>query len=50
MDFVNKYWSFVSPDHRTRELLQSNDCKYVFECKVLLGTFEADYSNLNRSL
>ena len=39
-------WKFVSTYDNQRELLLSNDGKYLFYCKDQLGSLKADYSNL----
>ena len=42
-----KNWSFINTYPFTKELLLSNDGKYIFHCKFQLGKFEADWGNLN---
>ena len=51
-EFTKNNWNFYEMfiDQFTRELLLSNDGKYIFHCKFQLGNFEADKRNLNGSL
>ena len=50
IEYTNKNWSFINTDYgEIKELLLSNDGKYIFHCKFQLGNFEADYSNLDGS-
>ena len=49
LEYKAKNWSFINNTGPwTKELLLSNDGKYIFHCKFQLGKFEADSSNLNR--
>ena len=47
LKYKNKNWSFVGTGPDTKELLLSNDGKYIFICKFQLGNFEADKGNLD---
>ena len=47
--YCKQNWSFFRTGDWTRELLLSNDGKYIFHCKFQLGSFEADYRNLKGS-
>ena len=39
---AKKNWNFINAGSWTKELLLSNDGKYIFQCKIQLGSLEAD--------
>ena len=43
---IQKNWSFIKIWDSSQEFLLSNNGKYLFYCKIQLGSFEAD-CNLN---
>ena len=43
---IKNNWSFIGFYGTQGELLLSNDGKYIFQCKIQLGSLEAD-GNLN---
>ena len=47
-EYQNKNWDFFRTHEGTRELLLSNDGRYIFHCKFQLGNFEADRGNLQK--
>ena len=49
IEFKDKIWSFVPTYDNSREVMLSNNNKYLFFCKFRLGNFEADWGNLNVS-
>ena len=50
LEYKSKNWSFAITYYDSRELLLSNDGKYLFHCKYQLGNSEADNGNLHQSL
>ena len=45
--FCEEYCSFIRIAPCTKELLLSNDGKYMFDCKFKSGNFEADRGSLH---
>ena len=41
IEYIKKNWSFIITDDYTKELLLSDDGKYIFHCKFQKDNFNA---------